>query len=428
MLGQAAVPLVGIADTIVIGRTGNAAALAGVALGATIINLIFWSFGFLRMGLSGLTAQADGAGRREEVDALLLRGIAIGGAIGLAIVALQYPLTQLAFSVMAGGDAVRAQANAYVSARFIGAPAALAVFAINGWLIGLGRTRAALALQIVMNLANIALDLLLVWKFGMGARGVGLGTAGAEWIACATGVMIAARVAGAGPFALFRRTGIARLIEPAALRRLFQVNRDLMIRTIALLALFTWFTNAGARLGAVTLAANHVLMQFVNIAAFVLDAFAFTAESRIGHAIGAGSRVQFLRAIRLTGEFSLVMGAALSALFWFAGDLAIDAITTDPAVRQAAREFLGFAAIVPLIGAPSWLLDGIFIGATRGKALRNAAVIASALYIASDFALRPFAALGLWIAFLASYAFRAGALASAFPALLRSIGSNPRPD
>ena len=423
MLGQAAIPLVGLVDATIIGRTGDAAALAGVALGATIISLVFWSFGFLRMGLTGLTAQADGLGERGEVEALLLRGLLIGGAIGLTLTLLQTPIVWAAFRLLAGGEAVTHQANAYGTARFLGAPAALSVFAINGWLLGLGRTRAALVLQVVMNAANMALDIAFVQGLAMGARGVGLGTAGAEWIALVTGLALAGRVAGTPVLALARRTPWSAIAARERLRRLFAVNRDIMIRTIALLILFAWFANAGARLGATSLAANHVLLQFISMAAFVLDAFAFTAESRVGNAIGTGSRPALLRAIRLTAEFSLAAGIALAVLFLLAGAPVIAFIAADPGVRAQALRFLPLAAAVPVIGMPSWLLDGIFIGATAGRALRNAALVATCAYVALDVALRPFGNTGVWLAISASYLLRAGGLALYLPALFRQVSS-----
>jgi MATE family multidrug resistance protein len=425
MLGQASIPLVGVVDAIVIGRTGDAAALAGVALGATIINLVFWTFGFLRMGMTGLTAQADGAGEPREIEALLVRGLAAGGAIGLVLLALMWPLRELAFALFAGGAAVTDQARAFVTARFVGAPASLAVFAINGWLFGLGKTRAALGLQLVMNLANIAFDVALVFGLGMGAAGVGFGTSAAEWVALATGLLLVTRIAGASPLVLALDAGPAALFARGALARLFAINRDLMIRTIALLILFAWFANAGARLGAVNLAANHVLMQFVSVAAFILDAFAFTAEARIGQAIGARSRPQFVRAARLTFEFSFASGVALALLFWGLGTLAIGFVTTDPQIRAAAARYLPFAAAIPLVGMPSWMLDGIFIGATRGHALRNAGVLATALYLATDLSLRPLGNLGVWLALTASYLFRAGSLALYLPALVHSLERGP---
>ncbi|KQN19568.1 MATE family efflux transporter [Sphingomonas sp. Leaf33] len=413
MLGQATVPLVGIVDTAVIGRTGDAAALAGVALGGTIVSFLFWSFGFLRMGMTGLTAQASGRGDVDEVAALLARGLAIGAGLGALLAALQVVLVPAAFLLFAGDAAVDAAGRAYVSARFFGAPAALAVFAINGWLLGLGRTRAALGLQGWMNLVNIAACALVVWRMGLGAWGVGIGTAIAEWSALIAGLAIVA------PH--LRGLARARVFGRAALARLFAVNADIMVRTIALLTLLAWFANAGARLGAETLAANQILMQAVALTAFVLDGFAFTAEARVGHAIGAGSRAGILRAIRLTGEFSLAAAILFAGLIALGGAAAIPVMTTNPAVQSQALALLPFVVALPVIGMPAWLLDGIFIGATDGRALRNAAILATALYIATDLALRGRGDAGVWIALTLSYLYRAATLGAYVPRLLRRV-------
>jgi len=424
MIGQITVPLVGLVDTAIIGRTGDAVALAAVALGSFVVTFLFWTFGFLRMGMTGLTAQAEGARDGQEVRALLIRGIALGVGLGAALLALQAVLIPLAFRIFAGSGELDAVAEGFVAARLFGAPAALAGFAINGWLLGLGRTRAALLLQVVMNTANIALDLIFVWHFGWGARGVGLGTSSAEWIALATGLGIAAFVLGReGRVAI--RGELARAFDPAALKRLFGVNADIMVRTVALLILFGWFANAGARLGPVQLGANHVLSQFVGLAAYVLDGFAFTAESRVGQAIGAKSRNDFLRAIRLTGEFSFASGLVFVAAIAFGGRFLVELMTSNPHVQERALALAPFAALQPLIGAPAWLLDGVFIGATRGKALRNAAILSTALYIATDLAMRPWGALGVWIALTMSYIYRAGALALWWPGLLKQVGTPP---
>ena len=272
-----------------------------------------------------------------------------------------------------------------------------------------------------MNVANIALDLYFVRGFGLGAAGVGYGTASAEWIALVTGTLICWRILGGNALVI-----PTRLFDRQALRRLFAVNANIMIRTVALLTLFAWFTNAGARLGPTTLAANHVLLQFVSVAAFVLDGFAFTAESRVGNAIGQRSRPALIRAIRLTGEFSAVAGLFFCLAIWLGGAIFIDALTTNADVRAIATGMLPLVALVPLIGMPAWLLDGVFMGAAAGKPLRNAALIATALYVVIDLALRGWSETGLWIAFLLGYVLRAAALGAQLPALFRTV-ANPAP-
>jgi MATE family multidrug resistance protein len=421
MLGQTTVPLVGLIDTAVIGWTGDAAALAGVALGVAIINFIFWAFGFLRMGMTGMTAQAHGRGDTVEVNALIARGLVAGLAIGTALLALQLLIVPVALAVLAGGGSLDVAAREFVSARFLGAPAALGFYAINGWLYGLGRTRETLWLQIAMNAVNIGLDTLFVWHFGMGARGVGLGTALAEWVALTLGIVAVLRVAGPGALVGQRAGFFAR----AAWKRLFAVNADIMIRTVALLLLFLWLANAGARLGTVQLAANHVLMQLVSIFAFVLDGFAFTAESRVGIAVGAGSRADLKRAMRLTAEFSFGFGLLATILSLVLGGHLVDLLTTNAAVRAAARDVLPLAGLAATIGVPAWLLDGVFIGATQGRALRNAAILATLLYVGTDWLLRPLGPHGVWLALLASYVYRAGALAVYLPRLFANVAPPP---
>jgi multidrug resistance protein, MATE family len=297
-----------------------------------------------------------------------------------------------------------------------GAPAALAFYAANGWLLGLGRTRTALGVQLVLNLANIALTTWFVWHLGWGVRGVGLATACADWIAALTALAITRSV---------WRDRSARLFDRAALARLFAVNRDLMIRTVALLFLFAWFTNAGARLGAETLAAQQVLMQFVAVSAFVLDGFCFTAEARVGSAIGAGDRPAMLRATRLVGEFCGVTAILFAAVIALAGTSLVALLTTSQAVRDVAAGLLPLVALVPLIGTPAWLLDGVFIGATEGRALRNAALMSTAAYLVTDLLLRPFGATGVWLALLAGYVWRAAALGLFWPRLMRRLAPLP---
>jgi MATE family multidrug resistance protein len=421
ILGQALVPLVGIVDVVVIGRASDASALAGVALGSAIVSLIFWTFGFLRMGVTGLTAQAEGAGDQPGVAALLARSLLPGLAIGAVLLLLSPAIVPAALTMMSVPASAEGAAHAFVAARFFGAPGALAFYAINGWLLGLGRTRLALGCQLAMNGINLALDIMFVGGFGMGALGVGIGTAIAEWSALAAGLIVARRVLGTQGWRAMLAMPRTALFAPAQMRRLIAVNRDIMIRTLSLLIMFTWFSRAGARLGTVPLAANHVLMQFVGVSAYVLDGFAFTAEARVGVAIGAGSRRALLRAIRLTGEFSAAGGVLFAGAILLLGPASIDFVTREPAVRMQAMALLPYCALVPLIGFPSWLLDGIFIGATRGRILRNAAVIAALLYLLTDFGLRGLGAHGVWLALLASYVYRAMTLGLCLPGLIGGV-------
>jgi multidrug resistance protein, MATE family len=418
IVGQALVPLVGLVDAAVIGRTGYAGSLAGVALGVTTVNLIFWTFGFLRMGVTGLTAQAAGAGGEDELRLILVRALLLGVMLGSGLFLVSPLLVPAVLSLMEVPASAAGAASDFTMARFWGAPAALGFYVLNGWLLGLGRTRLALLCQLAFNGINIALDLLFVVGFGWGPKGAGIGTSLAEWVAMIAGLLAARHVLGPGWWWMQRSV----LFTPGAFRRLVSLNLDIMIRTVALLLLFTWFARAGARLGAVPLAANHVLMQFVSISAFVLDGFAFTAEARVGAAIGAGSHRALLRAARLTGEFSLAGAFLFAVVIATAGTALVSLMTRDPAVQGLADSLLPYCALVPLLGMPSWLLDGIFIGATRGRALRNAAIVTLAVYLATDLALRGMGEQGVWIALLASYVVRAMALGAALPRLVRSVG------
>lgn len=421
IVGQALVPLVSVVDVAVIGRLSDARNLGGVALGTTILNLVFWTFGFLRMGATGITAQAQGSGDENEVCATILRSLALGIGLGALLLLLSPAIIPLSLGLMAPPDGLGSAAREFLAMRFLGAPAALGFYAINGWLLGLGRTRMALGVQALMNGINIGLDLFFVGALGLGARGVGIGTSLAEWSALAGGLVAIGLVLGPDWRGRLAAVGRARLLDIAALRRLVMINADIMVRTLALLAIFTWFTRAATALGPVPLAANHVLMQMVSISAFVLDGFAFTAEARVGLAMGARSRAGLLRAIRLTGEFSLAGGLVFSLAILLLGGDVITFLTHDGAILAQARAMLPYCAAVPLAGVASWLLDGIFIGAVAGSTLRNAALAALVLYGLTDLALRPLGNAGIWLALLASYGYRALALGVAVPALLRRV-------
>lgn len=419
MAANIATPLVGLVDIAVIGRTGTTAEIAAVALGALIFNFVFWAFGFLRMGMTGLTAQADGRGDEAEVRASLLRGIMTGLVIGTALLFAQWPLRELAFTLFSAESGVEAAGRTYFDARIWSAPAALAGFALYGWLIGLGRTGLALALQAALNLINAGASILFVAGFGWGVAGVAWASTLALWLHLLPGIAIVVwilrgRIAVAVPLAL--------ILTPAAIRRLLGVNRDIFLRTLALLAGFAWFNEASLREGTDVMAGNAVLLQFISIIAYFLDAFAHVTETVTGKAAGRGDWKGLKRALRLTTEQAAGFALAASLALLVGGEALIGLITTDPATRATALGFLPFCALVPLMGFASWQLDGLMIGTTRGPLMRNAMIAALLIYLALDFALRPaFGGTGLWLAFLGYYVARAGTLSLGLSGLKRDV-------
>jgi len=418
VLSNATVPILGAVDTGVVGQLGQAAPIGAVGLGAIVLVSIYWIFGFLRMGTSGLVAQAKGAGDDAEVAANLVRALLVGAAAGLAIIVLQGPLFAGAFALAPASDEVEGLARDYMQIRVWGAPATIALYAVTGWLIALERTRGVLLLQLWMNGLNIGLDLWFVLGLGWGVEGVAIATLIAEWTGLALGLWLC-RDALAGGYWRDR----ARVFDAARLRRMLAVNSDIMLRSVMLQLSFTSFVFLGARMGDVTLAANQVLLQFLEITAYALDGFAFAAEALVGQAVGARSRGRVRRASIVTSQWG-VGGAALLALcFWLAGPVIVDLMATSPEVRAEARQFLPWIAAAPLIGVASWMFDGIFIGATRTREMRNAMLVSAAVYVAAVAVLLPaFGNHGLWAALMVLNAVRGLTMAALYPRVERAAG------
>ncbi len=422
ILSNATIPLVGIADTAVIGQLDDAALLGAVALAATIFSLLFWAFGFLRMGTTGLTAQAAGAGDDAEVEAHLYRGLLIAGAAGLVLILLNVPIARLAFGLIDGSTAVETAAADYFGLRMLSAPAALGGYALVGWFIGRERAGTAFVLQVFLNLLNIALNVVFVLSLDMGIKGVALATVIAEYAALIIGLAIAVR----GIRARGGRVRRAAVFAPDRLRRVFAVNADIMIRTLCLLFVFTFFTAEGARMGDVTLAANSVLRHFMLLSAYVLDGFASAAEVFAGQSIGARRREVFRRAVALSSTWAAALALAISALFLAGGGILIDFMTVTPDVRAVARDYLLWAALSPAIGVACFQLDGIFIGATRTADIRNMMAVSLVLFFAAWAVLTPaYGNHGLWAALTVFLVARAVTLAIRYPALERDAFSLP---
>jgi MATE family multidrug resistance protein len=363
------------------------------------------------MSTTGLTAQAEGAGNGRESRAHLVRALVVGGAIGSLLLALYPVIHMVALGSFQAAADVEARASGYFGARIWGAPAALMGYAVSGWLLGTGRTRSLLLLQIVLNGVNAVLDVWFAAGLGWGPTGIGAGTAIAEWVALAVGLVLV-------------RNGMRDtnpLFDRRQLLALLAANRDILIRTLALLLCFAWFVNSGAKVGTAALAGNEVLLQFITVAAFVLDAFAFVAEKEIGTALGARDPLRLRHAMRVTSELAFAFGGLLAILFFFGGPPLIGLFVADEEARAVALAFLPYCAVVPLLGVAAWQLDGAFLGATQGKALRTAGVIAMLLYIGTDLVLASrFGNTGVWIAFLTLYVYRAASLGWFWPSLVRA--------
>ncbi|MET0971755.1 MAG: MATE family efflux transporter [Tardiphaga sp.] len=415
MLANLTTPLIGIVSTAAIGRLGDPHLLGGVALASVAFDCLFWLFGFLRMATVAFTAQALGAGDRLETRAILLRALMLGAAIGLVLIALRTPLAALIFTIMGGSDAVTAAAGDYFFIRLWSAPLMLGNYVILGWLVGQARTGIALALQVGINVVNMALTASLVLRFDFGVSGAALATVAAETAGFIAGLIAIWRVLG-GRLDVPRAT----LFDRARLLRLFAINRDIMIRTAALIAAFLFFTAQGARAGDLTLAANAVLNNFVMIGSFFLDGLATAAEQLCGQGTGARDRRQFSRAVRLVLLWSTAFGAGVTLLFAVFGGALIDVITTSPDIRMTARQYMWLAALAPLCGVLAYAYDGIYIGASWARDMRNLMLLALAIYIAAWFALAGLGNSGLWIAFLAFMLSRGLLQAWRYPALVRT--------
>lgn len=416
MLANLTTPLLGVVSTAVIGRLGEAHLLGGVAMSALAFDCIFWLFGFLRMGTVALTAQALGAGDAIEQRAVLARALLVAAAIGLALLALQVPLASLINGVMGGSEKVTEAATLYFFVRIWSAPFALANYTVVGWLIGLARTGTALALQILINVVNMAATALLVLGFDLGVGGAALACVLAEVVGLGAGLMVALRLLGGrlGSVAVFDRAKIAHMLS---------INRDIMIRTMALITAFLFFTAQGARAGDTVLAANAVLHNFTLIGSFFLDGMAVAAEQLCGRSIGARDRAAFERAVRLVLAWGFGFGAAASGAFLIAGGPLIDLMTASPDVRVAAREFMVFAALAPVAGVLAYTYDGIYVGATWARDMRNLMLAALALYFAAWWLFSPFGNAGLWTALLVFLLARGLLQAARYPALARTISA-----
>ncbi len=415
MIANLTTPLIGIVSTTAIGRLGEPAMLGGVAMASVIFDCLFWLFAFVRMSTTAFTAQSLGAGETTELRAILVRGFIVASIIGTTLILLQIPLASLLLGAMGGSEAVTHAAKTYFTVRIWSAPLVLINYVLLGWLIGLAHARLALGLQVAINVINATATVLLVLVFDAGIAGAAVAAVGAEAVGLLLGVLAAGHLTQ-------WKLGIVQstLFERAKLTRMLAVNRDIMIRTAALIVVWLFFAAQGARTGDLALAANSVLNNFLLISAFFLDGLANAAQQLCGQAYGARDKGAFSGAVTLVIVWGFGFSLVVSAAFLLFGPLLIDIMTASVDVRAIARDYLPFVLFAPLLGVFAFAFDGVYIGATWARDMRNLMVASLAIFFSAWLALRSFGNAGLWGALLTHYATRGGLEAARYPALLKA--------
>ncbi|HID39517.1 MAG TPA: MATE family efflux transporter [Calditrichaeota bacterium] len=376
IISNLSVPLLSTVDTIIVGHLPGVWFIGAVAVGSMIFNFIYWGFGFLRMGTTGLTAQQYGAGRSQQSIMILARAllVALGGSLLLLL--LQFPIAQFSFWLVEASENVELYASRYFYIRIYAAPATLSLYALQGWFLGMQNARYPLILTVLTNVLNIGFNYLFAIGLYMNSDGVALGTVCAQYIGLIVGIYMLRRTY-TSQIRLFKRK---LLLQVDALRRYFAVNRDIFLRTLVLVFTFSFFTAKSAEFGDVVLAANTILIQLWMILAYGIDGFAFAAESLVGKFLGAGDRPQLKKVIRHIFYWGMGLSLPFSLLYFFFDQSLLAVFTDKPEIIRTALAFMIWTIIAPPLNSVCYLWDGIYIGATATSAMRNSAFIATFLF------------------------------------------------
>ncbi|MYG09923.1 MAG: MATE family efflux transporter [Rhodobacteraceae bacterium] len=415
LLSNATVPILGAVDTGVIGQLGEAAPIGAVGLGSIILTTIYGLFGFLRMGTSGLDSQERGKGDDYELSMIIFRSLMIGFVLGVLVLVLHFQLFYLVMKIVPASPEVERLTEDYVSIRIFSAPAAIATYGITGWLIAQERTQSVLVLQLTMNGLNVILDILFVLGLNYGVEGVAYATLIAEWFALFLGLYLCREALWIKFWA-----EIHRIFDRAKFNRMVSVNSDILIRSLFLGLALVSFLFLSSDFGDITLAANQILLQFLFFTAYALDGFAFSSETLVGQSIGAENRPAVRKSSILTSAWGMITAVIVSVVFALTGPMIITIMTTEPMVRIEAMNYLWWVVLVPIIGGPSWFLDGIFIGATKTREMRNGMIISFFFYVIALVITMPtMENAGLWLSLYILFILRALTLGLKYPSLER---------
>ena len=397
------VPLLGLVDSTIVGHLGAASYIGAIAVGGMLFNLIYWIFGFLRMGTSGMTSQAYGQKDEAETMRILARSIGVGMLIALALIILQYPIERIAFTLMKATPEVERLASLYFRICIWGAPAVLGLYSISGWCIGMQNSRFPMYVAIMQNFVNILASLVLVYGFGMKIEGVAIGTLVAQY----AGLLMAFWLWTSHFKRLLPYVQLRSLLAKGAIQRFFQVNRDIFLRTLCLVAVTIYFTSAGAAQGEVILAVNTLLMHFFTFFSYSMDGFAYAGEALVGKHLGANDRPALRQMVHQLFVWGIVLSLVFTLIYSIGGKVFLGLITNEQSVITASSAYFYWVLTIPLAGFAAFLYDGIFIGATATRWMLYAMSIATTAFFLIYYGFR--GAMGnhaLWLAFITYLALR----------------------
>lgn len=397
IISNITVPLLGLVDVTIVGHLGSASYIGAIAVGGMLFNMLYWSFGFLRMGTSGMTAQAYGRGDRTKITRLLVRALGIGTAIGILFILVSPGIQWGAFRLIDATPEVEMYARTYFHICIWGAPAVLCLYGFTGWFVGMQNSRVPMMVAILQNLINIVVSVCLVFCFGMKVEGVAYGTLVAQYSGVALALFWWNRY-----FGTYRKgvslTGSFRLRD---MRTFFIVNKDIFLRTLCLMAVTIFFTSTGARQGDVILAVNTLLMQLFTMFSYIMDGFAYAGEALAGRYIGAADPNSLKRLIRLLFRWGIGFALLFTVLYGAGGEMFLRLLTNDSQVIAAAGSYFYWVLTIPIAGFSAFLWDGIYIGATQTRWMFRSMLTASAGFFLTYYLLHP--AMGnhaLWAAFI----------------------------
>lgn len=420
ILANASAPLLGLADTAVIGQTGGAIDLGGIALATLVFSFVYWGFGFLRMGTTGFVSQALGANDDRQVLSIMYRSILLAILIGVLLILLQGLIARLAVGWMSASDEIIALVKDYFHIRIWGAPATLMTYALLGGFIGLGKTKELLWVQLLLNGLNIGLNVFFVVGFYMGVKGIALGTVIAEYIALIYAWHLMSKRLEISNAIQQIKVLWSDIIDEIKVLAMFKLNIDIMIRTFVLLGGFAWFADKAAQIDDTVLAANHVLLQFVSLSAFFLDGFAYVVEMLSGRAIGQNNKQEFIKQLKDSSIIAGITAIFLGVGIFVLGPSLIPLLTQDVSVQNVADKHLLFAGTYIMFSFVAFQLDGVYIGATKSREMRNSSIISLIVFITvSYFLMGSFENVGLWIAFIIYVMIRGLTLIMYFPRVLK---------